>query len=76
MTAEQWVALLEQHAVKLREVGVLELSVDGASARLAPLDPPPAKHDEREDEPADPLLNPGLYQGGIVPGYTRPEGDD
>jgi len=76
VTAEQWVALLEQHAPRLREVGVLELSVDGASAKLAPRDPPAPAATEREEEPVDPMLNPALYPGGIVPGYDRPEGDD
>lgn len=76
MTSEEWIRLLEQHAVTLRSVGVLELSVDGCSATLAPREPEPAKHDGAEAEAVDPLENPGLYPSGIVPGYTRPAEDD
>ena len=55
----------------LREAGVLELAVDGVSAKLAPHEPVVETSDEDKtpDNYADAMLDPALY-GGSVPGYT------
>jgi hypothetical protein len=72
MTAEMWIDLLVRNADALRAAGVLRLSVDGASAILAPREPPPAPADEaKHDDTGDPLTNPALYPSGVVPGYQR-----
>lgn len=75
MTAAEFVALLEQHAPRLREAGVLSIQVDGCAASFTP--PPPPALDTKGDgqpETGDPLDNPALYSGGRVPGYAL-EGD-
>jgi hypothetical protein len=70
MTAAEFVALLEQHAPRLRDAGVLSIQVDGAGATFAPA-PPPKVDLQAAAQPAtsDPLDDPALYQGGAVPGY-------
>lgn len=40
MTAAEFIVLLKQHAVGLREVGVLSLNVEGAAATFLPAMPP------------------------------------
>lgn len=67
MTAPEFMALLEQHAVKLREVGVLSIQVDGASASFAPAAPPEVKAEPGSQiDTSDPLAG--------IPGYVF-EGD-
>jgi hypothetical protein len=48
----------------------MELSLEGVTMRLAPAPPPEPTAEQQEREPDDPMLNPGLYPNGIVPGYT------
>lgn len=72
MTPEQWLDLIEARAVRLRAVGVTELTIDGNAVKLAPRDPeiPTTGNSGTDVLDPDPLKNPALYVDGIVPGYT------
>ena len=77
-SAEQLLDLIEKHAPGLRKAGVLSVSIEGLSAQLAPAPiEVPAGNAEPAGEPgADPLQDPALYPGGIVPGYTLAPEDE
>jgi hypothetical protein len=63
--------LIEKHAPGLRAAGVLSFPIPtGGIVTLAPADPvQPAVGADAAPEPTDPLKNPALYPGGVVPGY-------
>lgn len=82
MTANEWIALLIAQGPALREAGVTSLQFDGMGATLTPAAP---KLDSTvgdkghmvDDANVDPLNNPALYPGGVVPGYEfHPETED
>ena len=71
-------ALVAEHAPKLRAAGVQVLAIDGITMHLAPHDPPaPVDLRPPEDEtPVRDLDDPstyGLPEGAEVPGFRRPE---
>lgn len=72
VTPAEWCELMILMAPRLRDAGVLTFSVDGGvSVTLAPA-PPLADPNSTGDalpEPTDPLHDPALYLGGVVPGY-------
>jgi hypothetical protein len=75
VTAKEWVDLLIEQAGKLREAGVLTLSIGDAHATLSKQElalPEPASG-ELEPEPADPLDDPLTYgRRAGLPGYQLP----
>lgn len=68
MTAAEWLSLLEQRAPGLRAAGVVEISLEGVTVKLAPsppvIPPLPAATAATTTTPAsgDPL--------DAIPGYT------
>lgn len=70
-----WLTLIADRAPQLREAGVLELTVDGVTVRLAPYEPPPAqpRREEAAVEDPDPLNDPATFgRIGRAPGFDRP----
>lgn len=66
-------AVIAEHAPQLRAAGVLQVSIDGVGAVLAPADPVPSSGPAPKPRPvyADPLEDPDTFAGGRVPGYKR-----
>jgi len=77
MNAEQWVELIITRGAELRAVGCQQISVDGASATLAPEEPAHAATavtvpaGPAEKSLLDPFEDPDTF-GGVLPGYTFP----
>lgn len=63
---------IEDHAPKLREAGVLRVSVQGVQFEIAPAEYFGAQEDPG-DAPIDDLSDPEMWPGGIVPGFERPK---
>lgn len=79
---ETLVRLAADHAESLRRAGVLELTVEGLTLKLAPWEPPapaPTSTTKTEVEEreiySDPLKDPTTYINGVVPGFEREESD-
>jgi hypothetical protein len=79
LTAAEWFSLLEQHALMLREVGVLEFELDGCRVTLAPTTSRPRVEFPGMDDAAphqsmgtlNALDDPDTF-GGSLPGYQVP----
>lgn len=65
-------ALLAEHAPKLRAAGVQALTIDGITLALAPPDPQQPAPEHAEAAPVSAFDDPDTYQGGKVPGFPRP----
>ncbi len=63
--------LIGDHAARLREQGVLELTVDGVTVKLAPSQPNVVMVDKPAvTPPVDPLNDPATF--GLAPGSKLP----
>lgn len=79
MTANEWCELLIKLGPQLRDAGVLSLQIDGMAATFTAAVPRIADGvdaGQLEDPGADPLHNPALYPGGVVPGYQLETEDE
>lgn len=77
MNLAELLTLIEKHAPGLRAAGVLSFPLPtGGVVTLAPADAVQSTGGADEPaEPSDPMKNPALYPGGVVPGYhLEPEG--
>jgi hypothetical protein len=66
-------ALLAEHAPKLRRAGVSSLTIDDITIGLLPPDPPEPQPDEETHEPTGELDDPMTFgRSDGVPGFERP----
>lgn len=75
-------AFLVEHADELRAAGVTSMALGDFSVTFAPsapkIDAPPdwIPPPEADPEPIDPLNDPVMYPGGVVPTFDRSDSTD
>jgi hypothetical protein len=77
LSASELVDLIVKRAPDLRKAGVLDITIDGFQAKLAPhQESVPIEQEKRGERPVDPLVDPhtyGLAAGERIPGLSHLE---
>jgi hypothetical protein len=73
LSPAELLTLIAERAPSLRAAGVLQVSIDGLGAVLAPDAPMPSSMPAPKPRPSyvDPLEDPDTFPTGRVPGYKR-----